>query len=288
MVLKPQPERACPLNTISQYKHSFPVHRRILRMQRIVCNAAAQIQLEVVQAAKGFRMMPWLITLTYKDVDGYQPGHIQPMLDYLYKWLKRQRVKHWCSLWVAELQQRGAVHYHIAIWLPYGVTPPKPDKQGWWKHGSTNVRDQSRRKHRNIISYLAKYISKGTGARAFPKNCRTYGFRNLSPQANFYRRKYTKLPAWLIRILPDDATADRCREWPDYWYSEDTGKSYRSPYELDWKYSKLTEYAPSPYDTLPFDIDFIEDMEVFDGKWIWHTVNGINADRRENQVYYID
>jgi Protein of unknown function (DUF3296). len=29
-------------------------------------------------------------------------------------------------VWVAELQKRGALHYHVLLWLPRGLTLPNP------------------------------------------------------------------------------------------------------------------------------------------------------------------
>ena len=57
-------------------------------------------------------------------------------------------------VWVLELTKRGRPHYHVLFWLPKGVSMPKADKQGWWKHGMTRSGGHS------PVGYLCKYTSK--------------------------------------------------------------------------------------------------------------------------------
>jgi hypothetical protein len=101
------------------------------------------------------------------------------------EWLKRRGVV-FRFVWVAELQNRGAVHYHILVLLPKGLTMPKPDKQGWWPHGSTRIEWA-----KCAGGYIAKYASKGyTGF--FPKGCRIHGSGGLEGD-------YLKLARWWKR-----------------------------------------------------------------------------------------
>ena len=68
-----------------------------------------------------------MVTLTYRHhhglaaeshsvVRGHRPQVPQPG--------RRPRFRY---CWVAELQKRGAIHYHLALWLPADVSLPKPD-----------------------------------------------------------------------------------------------------------------------------------------------------------------
>ena len=79
--------------------------------------------------------------------------------------------------WVAELQERGAVHYHVILFVPKGHILPKPDQQGWWRKGFTNIMSV-----RSFASYLAKYLQKvesdGKGI-WFPKGLRIYGYGGM-------------------------------------------------------------------------------------------------------------
>lgn len=95
-----------------------------------------------------------LLTLTYEDTTAWDSRHVSDLLMHVRKWLKRHGHK-LRYVWVAELQKRGAVHYHICIWMSRGLTLPKPDKQGWWPHGFTNIKWA-----RGAVKYCLKYVSK--------------------------------------------------------------------------------------------------------------------------------
>ncbi len=89
--------------------------RKVRRLRTLVCNVARQIQLEGIQ---GFRTRAAFITLTYRTAEDYKPGHIGAIMDNYRLWMKRRGVKFWSGLWVAEMQKRGVIHYHLLIWLP--------------------------------------------------------------------------------------------------------------------------------------------------------------------------
>lgn len=77
-------------------------------------------------------------------------------------------------VWVAELQKRGAVHYHVLAAWPSGQMWVKPNAaNGAWSKGFTWVTDNIQQPF-----YLMKYIQKGTrdGRRIrYPKGLRIYG-----------------------------------------------------------------------------------------------------------------
>lgn len=116
----------------------------------------------------GVRYRVAFLTLTYAQVDRWRPSHVRDFMTRLRNWMGR-RGHQMHGEWVAELQKRGAVHYHVLLFLPRGLTLPKPDKQGWWPHGMTNCKWA-----RNPVGYIAKYASKGQESGAFPKGCRTH------------------------------------------------------------------------------------------------------------------
>jgi hypothetical protein len=141
---------------------------RLSRMRRGVGNAAAVIH---EQATKGgFRHRVAMFTATYRQVGQWRSDHLKECLRHIRRWVER-RGHTFRYVWVAELQSRGAVHYHVLIWLPRGLTLPKPDKQGWWTHGSTRI-EWARR----AVSYVMKYASKGYGMHCqFPRGLRLHG-----------------------------------------------------------------------------------------------------------------
>ena len=131
-----------------------------------------------------------MVTLTYRGVDDFSPQHISALLTRMRAWLKRRGYR-LCYVWVAELQKRGALHYHVLVWLPRVLTLPKPDKQGWWPHGSTRIEWA-----RNAVGYLCKYISKFDSAGTFPKGAKLHHSGGHNAFAKPIRR-WHNLPSWL-------------------------------------------------------------------------------------------
>jgi len=141
---------------------------------------------------KGRRLDGLFLTLTYRpDVD-WSPGHISSLCN---------RMRDWCSrrgsrlrfVWVAEQHKSGRVHYHAILFLPKGLTLPKPDKQGWWPHGMTNIQ----RCRKRSVGYLIKYATKGQAVAApWPLGCRLHGHGGLDADQRA-RRSWWVLPRYI-------------------------------------------------------------------------------------------
>lgn len=156
---------------------------RLAKMRRSIGFAARAIATQ----RGGFRpSRAWMVTLTYVGVRDWQPDHISTAMTAYREWCRR--AGHPCEyVWVAELQKRGAIHYHIVLWLPEGVRMPKWDAdRGWWPHGMA----QRVIVKRSAIGYLMKYLQKGADYSGFPKGVRTYGIGGLE-------RAMRKARAWL-------------------------------------------------------------------------------------------
>lgn len=108
----------------------------------------------------------WMVTLTYKDVDGWRPNHIR-------EYMKKVREKYGKKLkgyaWVSEIQKRGAVHYHVL--LKMDCKPAMPDKSGMWVHGMSRV--ELARTSYYLMAYTGKEYQKEFGK--YPKGCRLFG-----------------------------------------------------------------------------------------------------------------
>lgn len=126
-----------------------------------------------------------MVTLTYRGTnESWEPSHVRAFMDHVRKWCKRRGWE--CNyVWVAELQKRGVIHYHVALWVPKGIKLPKPDECGWWPHGMTRIEVA-----RAAVPYLLKYLSKDTSKSAgkFPKGARVYGIGGLSHTERRTRR----------------------------------------------------------------------------------------------------
>ena len=117
-----------------------------------------------------------MVTLTYRGTnDAWQASHVRDFMGHVRKWCQRRGFKA-NYVWVAELQKRGVIHYHVALWVPAGTRLPKPDECGWWPHGMTRIEVA-----RAAVPYLLKYLSKDASKTMgdFPKGARVYGVGGL-------------------------------------------------------------------------------------------------------------
>lgn len=165
--------------------------RRVKRLKRSVW-ASGHLH---SMADVGFRNpVCWFVTLTYRPGVEWQANHIKRAVDAFRRWCKSACIP--CRFtWVAELQQRGAVHYHLLAWLPPGVSMRHWDKQtdkrsAFWPHGMTNTEVA-----KSGVGYLMKYLSKLGELTKFPKGLRLYGIGGLDPKARAVRAWYN-LPGW--------------------------------------------------------------------------------------------
>lgn len=163
--------------------------RRIARMRRAVWGSAHWLQRGARSKARC-----WFVTLTYRPGREWASWHVSGYIEALRKWCKKREAT-FRYVWVAELQGRGAMHYHVAVWLPSGLSLPLPDKSRMWDHGMSN---------RAIaiapIGYLMKYVSKGdTPMHHFPKGARIYGTGGLCADGRA-TRQWLNLPEWAKRV----------------------------------------------------------------------------------------
>ncbi len=143
---------------------------------------------------KGSRSdVPWMVTLTYAGTSSdWRGDHLTTAVNTFRKWCKRKGFE--CRyVWVAELQQRGVIHYHCVFWLPVGRRMPQWDRAGWWPHGMTNT---LRAKH--ATAYLMAYLKKGDleARGSLPKGARNYGVGGLDHSLRRARR-WLRLPSFV-------------------------------------------------------------------------------------------
>jgi hypothetical protein len=208
---------------------------RLARLRRSVGVSA-----RLLGASEKGKRPDWccMVTLTYARCGEWRPNHVQTALKRYRDWCARRRVE--CRyVWVAELQKRGAVHYHVAVWLPVGMRPPKFDVQGWWPHGMTN-----RVVARHAVAYLMKYLSKGSGAMQLPDGARGYGVGGLD-HAQRRARRWLRLPGFV------KARSDIFDDWRPAanggWVSPD-GSEYTRVWLGDrWGLVRVEHY-PRPFE----------------------------------------
>jgi len=165
-----------------------------------------------------------MVTLTYRPGVEWSPRHISAALKACREWHRRRGLT-FRYVWVAELQARGVVHYHVLVWMPVGCKLPKWDQQGWWPHGATNIK----RAH-SAVGYVCKYASKTdqkTGR--FPHGARVSGFGGL-PERTREHRVWRLAPEWLrLQTYPEM----QLRPAPGGgWLSRLTGEWWPSPWRI--------------------------------------------------------
>lgn len=206
------------------------------RLKRMRFNVqAASTMLNAEATVDGFRPPDVLmVTLTYRPGRDFQPEHISQFLKAVRHWHNRRDIK-MRYVWVAELQERGSLHYHVLLWVPRGTRLPKPDQRGWWPHGMTRIE-----KAQHAVGYICKYASKLSskrleGEHSYPTGARMYGKGGLT------RRQRTdlawcNLPGWL-RLLVEPwhrckrivgggfASRETHEFWPSPWRLASVGKA---------------------------------------------------------------
>jgi hypothetical protein len=203
---------------IIRINHADAHKKRLNRMRLVVKGAAWGIQDALTST--GFRFRAALGTVTYDPKKSeYSPNHIRDLMRHYRRWFKRRKEPFRC-VWVAELHKDCRVHYHFVFWARKGLTPPKPDKQGWWPHGSSNVKWA-----RKPVGYIVKYASKGDAKDQFPKGARIYGISGPTGHLGWFRA-----PQWFRgRSKPYNKVMKKHGFWCDF----DVGIGLRSPWVYD-------------------------------------------------------
>jgi hypothetical protein len=194
-----------------------PGETRLQRMRRRVLTGA---RLHVSQVLKWRAAM---FTLTYHPEVDWDKRHISECLRLVRKWLKSRGTG--CRyVWVMETTKAGKPHYHVVIWLPWGVKVPKLDSSGWWPWGMTRMEWA-----RCAVGYVSKYVSKGQEGAKLPKGARMYGVGGLEGEA-LDESRWWILPGWLRGLV---SVGEKIRPRPGGgWVNHDTGEFFSSPWRV--------------------------------------------------------
>lgn len=140
-----------------------------------------------------------MVTLTYAPEHTWEPNHIKVFMRSM-KHTLQDRL--WAYAWVAELQKRGAVHYHVMLVVPsgsiIGEDVPYPDDAGLWPYGFT--RTEAARTVFYLVTYLGKEYQKDFSA--FPKGIRAFAvyIRNSDAKREL---RYQSLPEYQKAIVDE-------------------------------------------------------------------------------------
>lgn len=202
--------------------------RRISRMRRGVISAARLVQEEMQEAGNRYRVA--FITVTYRPGEHWDAGDVRMLVKHYRQWGQRRGVK-LGVVWVAETHggggpNHGQIHYHLVIFVPRGLTPPMPDKQGWWRKGMSNCKWA-----RSPVGYLAKYTSKGLHGPPMPSGARLWGVSGLTVSVRV-KLGLALAPKWLQDFCQPDEVVKKIKY--GWWRNCTTGWEYKTPWEFVW------------------------------------------------------
>jgi hypothetical protein len=130
-----------------------------------------------------------MVTLTYRNIEDWRPRHITEFLRKVKRVLGPDLFGYF---WVAEMQKRGAVHYHVILTVRKGIKLPKPDETGLWTYGMTRIELV-----RYVYAYLSKYLQKDGQKAKYPRGIRIFGL-SIFVLKDWVRMN--KLPFWLREL----------------------------------------------------------------------------------------
>lgn len=182
----------------------FVLDKSARRLAKLRMNVGFAARAQAVTGKRAHREQAVMVTLTYAgDNSDWKPEHLTGAIHAFRQWCNRRGFR--CRyVWVAELQKRGVIHYHLLAWLPVSECMPMWDRRGWWPHGMTKTE-----RARNAVPYLLKYLSKDASKSfgSFPCGARIYGVGGLD--AGLRRAR-----AWLNRpafVRGNGAASDQWR-----------------------------------------------------------------------------
>ncbi|OAV63575.1 hypothetical protein Barb4_04981 [Bacteroidales bacterium Barb4] len=165
-----------------------------------------------------------MLTLTYRPDVSWAPGQVSGVVRHIRQYLARRGIE-MRHVWVQEFTKKGRPHYHMLLWLPLGITLPKPDKRGWWPWGMTKIEWA-----RNAVGYIAKYASKGDALAQPAKGARMHGNGGLTGDA-LLEQRWWKLPGWLRDdVRPSDRVRRAAPRTGGGFVCPETGEVFRSPW----------------------------------------------------------
>lgn len=202
-----------------------PQAKRLKRMRSTVSHAARLLHFDAHSERHAQLWNKKFLTLTYAELGDWEPGHFSAFRNNLKLWCRARGIR-LRFVWVAELQKRGALHYHVIVWLPKGKYLPFADAQGWWPHGRTNIVNAQ-----SPVGYITKYASKATASDSagFPKGARICGHGGLTGEGRRHVR-YWNAPIWVREALSGRADI---RKVNGGYVDKFTGEFLPSPWRVE-------------------------------------------------------
>lgn len=170
-----------PLFTDRRSRKMLVIPQEVLRIGRLRRKVKVWVMTAPLhEVGNGLRLRN--CRLSYRPGRDYEAGDIR---EYIRKLRRHCKVNLIGYVWIAEIQKRGAVHYHVWELVRAGTRLPLPE--AWWPWGYTHV------KTAKDLNYVFMDMYKATQKRGYPKDIRIYGM---------YIRKEYRVGAWKWRNYP--------------------------------------------------------------------------------------
>jgi len=204
--------------------------QRIRRMRRRISAWASLIAHLRLKRRKTKIIM---VTLTLRPGVTWSPNMVR---EFMLRVKRVTRGRLLAYAWVAEMQRRGAVHYHVLLVVPRDLVIPKPDRAGLWTYGSTRI--ETARK----VWYIVKYTQKAEGFVIFPRGLRlfaVYVAQNCAEAVGdieAWRFKLSTLPAWAADEVAESYELWKWRRTVRGFWLSPPGGGDEVKIETDWVY----------------------------------------------------
>lgn len=233
-----------------------PRQMRCRRLRRTVTEAAKLHEFHAQQESEHLGRSAYrktFITLTYRHTGEWDRCHVSRMVRLMRQWFHRRDAV--CRfVWVAELQKRGALHYHLVVWVPRRLRLPRPDQCGWWPHGSSKIETA-----RNPIGYMVKYATKTRpeDLLKLPKGVRLHGNGGHDAPTRAALREsllpmWARERAWVSRFLAANELRNQLILAGELDPSEALPSASGLYYQPSLKHTETGEVFPFPF-AIPVD-----------------------------------
>jgi hypothetical protein len=164
--------------------------RRITTTRRVVFAWSKALKIYLEKCGINYRLI--MITLTYEYFDDWEVNDINKFITKLRKILKENLLAY---VWVAEMQKRNVIHYHILFLVKRGSKVPIPDREGFWNKGSSRI--ETARSPFYICSYVGKEIQKKLNLPKGARVCRAYIKKGILTGVENANYKASLAPKWV-------------------------------------------------------------------------------------------
>lgn len=175
-----------------------------------------------------------MVTLTYRDADAWEALQIRDFMTQLRLLLGEQLLAY---AWVMEMQERGAPHYHILLYVERGTDIPKPD-ESLWKYGSSKI--ETAKTAFYIVKYTSQWHHKAYQKEGFPYGARMFAvaiYASNIADIDIFNFRSSTAPNWfrdtlkeLFAVYGKDLLWKRCRGGG--YIVQNTGELFSSPWSL--------------------------------------------------------